>query len=266
MPMPSRSASCGDAIVTSRPSIAIVPASARCAPARIFINVDFPAPFSPTSANTSPERRSSETSFSARTPGNDFPMPRISSSGGPLRLLRLLRVGLGKGSDLHMHYRRCLLAGKKIANRVYRQGSDLLRILNRIAVHVSRLDGRSRFRPGIVPDNGDLSIESGGFDSGECSERGIVVDTEYALHVFVRLQHVAHRTISLRPFAAGIDVGNDLDPGAPGSNRRLEPFHAILNARHFGLVENGDGSGFTNGRANELARLTPALHVVACYV
>ena len=64
------------------PSMTISPSSAAARPARIFISVDFPAPFSPTSTSTSPARASSETSSSARTPGKLFPMPRISSSGG----------------------------------------------------------------------------------------------------------------------------------------------------------------------------------------
>jgi len=37
-----------------------------------LISVDLPAPFSPTSACTSPTRRSKETRPSARTPANDL--------------------------------------------------------------------------------------------------------------------------------------------------------------------------------------------------
>ena len=48
---------------TSRPPTASVPASARSAPVMILISVDLPAPFSPTSACTSPARSSNETSF-----------------------------------------------------------------------------------------------------------------------------------------------------------------------------------------------------------
>src|SRR6267378_5847084 len=45
----------------------------------IFISVDFPAPFSPTSAWISPLRNWMVTSSSARTPGNSLVMPLISS-------------------------------------------------------------------------------------------------------------------------------------------------------------------------------------------
>src|SRR5690349_7764165 len=44
----------------------------------MFISVDLPAPFSPSSACTSPLRRSKLTWSFASTPGNRFVMPRIS--------------------------------------------------------------------------------------------------------------------------------------------------------------------------------------------
>src|SRR5262245_59867159 len=48
----------------------------------MFIRVDLPAPFSPSSACTSPRARSKLTSSLARTPGNCFTMPRISRTVG----------------------------------------------------------------------------------------------------------------------------------------------------------------------------------------
>ena len=47
------------------------------APLRIFMSVDLPAPFSPSSTCTSPACNSSATSSSATTPGNCLQMPRI---------------------------------------------------------------------------------------------------------------------------------------------------------------------------------------------
>src|SRR5690348_4574726 len=47
----------------------------------MFISVDFPAPFSPRSACTSPLRRSKPTWSFARTPGKRFVMPRSSRTG-----------------------------------------------------------------------------------------------------------------------------------------------------------------------------------------
>ena len=49
-----------------------------------MISVDLPAPFSPSSAWTSPARTSNETPESARTPGNVFSISRTSSSGAAL--------------------------------------------------------------------------------------------------------------------------------------------------------------------------------------
>src|SRR5262245_43657793 len=48
----------------------------------IFTSVDFPAPFSPTRAWTSPASRSSETPSSACTPPNDFERVVSLRSGG----------------------------------------------------------------------------------------------------------------------------------------------------------------------------------------
>ena len=53
----------------------IVPSSGFCIPYRIFISVDLPAPFSPTTACTSPGRTTRSTSRLATTPGNRLPMP-----------------------------------------------------------------------------------------------------------------------------------------------------------------------------------------------
>ena len=68
MATPARSASRTPAKRTGAPSIRISPSSAGWTPERIFISVDLPAPFSPTSACTSPARRSKSTRSSAVTP------------------------------------------------------------------------------------------------------------------------------------------------------------------------------------------------------
>src|SRR5262249_53797291 len=61
-------------------------------PPRIFISVDLPAPFSPTSATTSAGRASSETLLSATTPGNRLLIPRISSNGVVVRFIQIMFV------------------------------------------------------------------------------------------------------------------------------------------------------------------------------
>lgn len=59
------------------------------------MRVDLPAPFSPTSARTSPAATDIETPLSASTPGQDFEQRRISRrSPGAARPRGRLGVGL----------------------------------------------------------------------------------------------------------------------------------------------------------------------------
>src|SRR5919108_5865876 len=104
MPTPAACAACGCANETSWPSIRIVPASGGYTPARIFIRVDLPAPFSPTTAWISPACRSRSTPCSTSTPTKLFVMPRISSSGSDIDPLPCggggeHRVGDGGSAD-----------------------------------------------------------------------------------------------------------------------------------------------------------------------
>lgn len=55
MPMPSFTAWLGDSMRTSFPSRKILPSVGWYRPIRIFISVDLPAPFSPSSVSTSPQ-------------------------------------------------------------------------------------------------------------------------------------------------------------------------------------------------------------------
>src|SRR5882672_3200542 len=84
----------------------ISPASGWYTPARIFIKVDLPAPFSPTSACTSPARADRFTSASTVFPANDLLMPRISSAGPCVVINQMsesflpLPLGEGRGEGL----------------------------------------------------------------------------------------------------------------------------------------------------------------------
>ena len=73
--MPSARAWAGPAITVGSPSTRIVPVSGWWTPARILTRVLLPAPFSPTSAWTSPARRSSDTSVRAWVAANDLDTP-----------------------------------------------------------------------------------------------------------------------------------------------------------------------------------------------
>ena len=74
MPMPRSIAWRGPLISTTLAVNENLPPSASSSPYATFMSVDFPAPFSPRSATTSPTLTSSETSSSARTPGNRLVM------------------------------------------------------------------------------------------------------------------------------------------------------------------------------------------------
>src|SRR5687767_13712704 len=79
--MPSARAVAGSIRWAWRPPISSVPASGVSAPLMIRISVDLPAPFSPTSAWTSPARTSNVTPRSACTATKDLAMPVAARSG-----------------------------------------------------------------------------------------------------------------------------------------------------------------------------------------
>ncbi len=71
---------------TTRPRTSMVPEVGGCWPPSTLISVDFPAPFSPTRAWTSPGRSSRSTPSSASTPGNRLEMSwavRMGCDTGP---------------------------------------------------------------------------------------------------------------------------------------------------------------------------------------
>src|ERR1700733_8437571 len=109
----------------------------------MFISVDFPAPFSPSSVCTSPRRMSRLTSSLARTPGNSLRTPRISSTSSSVTAARFSWSGLGRAGTwpaLPGAPLRSLLLGECRRN-LQLPGDDLLPV----AVHQrdSRLrDGR----------------------------------------------------------------------------------------------------------------------------
>ena len=90
--IPRPCAVAGVRLSTSLPSKTIVPLSGAVAPEATFINVDFPAPFSPSRACTSPGRTSNETSLSAAMAPKCFVMPSIDSVGCPALTLSAGRV------------------------------------------------------------------------------------------------------------------------------------------------------------------------------
>src|SRR6056297_829729 len=68
-------------MTTRRPLRSIVPSSAGWTPVSTLINVDLPAPLSPTSPSTSPSRTSRSTPRTASTPPKRLTIPRSTTCG-----------------------------------------------------------------------------------------------------------------------------------------------------------------------------------------
>src|SRR6185312_17232160 len=79
--IPASWAAPGEANTRSSPRTRMVPPSMPYTPVSALIKVDFPAPFSPMSACTSPGRSRKPTPASALTPGKPTVMSRISTTG-----------------------------------------------------------------------------------------------------------------------------------------------------------------------------------------
>src|SRR5438094_8834855 len=87
----------------ARPATVNVPESALSAPVTILMKVDLPAPFSPTSACTSPAARSNDTPRSACTPANVLVMC-AASKRSPAKLRKdRSRIDHEKPRNHEMH-------------------------------------------------------------------------------------------------------------------------------------------------------------------
>src|ERR1700730_13869233 len=77
---------------TARSDTVSVPPSGVSAPVMIRMSVDFPAPFSPTSAWSSPARRSKETPRSALTPAKDLEIEEATSRNLQFKIVNSARL------------------------------------------------------------------------------------------------------------------------------------------------------------------------------
>src|SRR5713101_2774157 len=219
---PRRCALPGSRITVSRPSRRMLPASGRCAPASTLMSVLLPAPFSPNRANTSPARNSKSTLRSACTPGNDFSMPRISSSGtaevvsaaamgGPLLERRIgLGVGLAveRGGDQHSGRNR--LAGKMFDDGADGFDADFVRELDRVGVDFTLFDGLPAFRLAVEADDLDSGLAR--FFQGRAgAEGGRIVDRKNAGQIRLSLKQVFGGLVTMVFRAAAGEFGHDLD-------------------------------------------------------
>jgi len=117
--MPFPSASLGCLKLTDFPSIMIFPVSREYIPVSIFISVDFPAPFSPTSACISPLPRLKLTSFSTCTPEKFLLIPDISIRISFLcfQLKRVFSTSSRAGMEVAAPLRETEIAEALVASR-----------------------------------------------------------------------------------------------------------------------------------------------------
>ena len=99
MAMPRSLACRGLVKRTGSPATSDSPASGGNTPARMFINVDFPAPFSPSRAVSRPRRSVRPTPSNAFTPGKDLESPRASRMMSPASV-SLMAAATMNGHDL----------------------------------------------------------------------------------------------------------------------------------------------------------------------
>src|SRR3954447_22171564 len=128
--MPASCAARGLENDTASPSKRTSPSSGRRTPVSTLISVDLPAPFSPTSACTSPGSSANETSSSATTPEKRLVTSRTSRIGSSATLtsVRVLDVVAGVGlveqAVLDDHLGRDRLAVEEALDRVEGQRSE----------------------------------------------------------------------------------------------------------------------------------------------
>src|SRR5215213_8273534 len=165
--IPASCASRGLAKETRSPAKKISPSSGQWTPVTTLIKVDFPAPFSPTSACTSPVPSPKETSSSARTPGNLLVTPRTSrmlscSLISPPLVRRpdiLLRVALVEKVVLHEDPLGNGLTGEELLRGVEGERAEAWVGLDRGA-ELALDDGLKRIPLSVDRDHGHVLARS----------------------------------------------------------------------------------------------------------
>src|SRR5215213_3800054 len=249
--IPAACASRGSAKETSPPLKRTCPSSGLYTPVMTLIRVDFPAPFSPTRACTSPSRSSKETSSRASTPGNRLVTRRASSTGERCSIVlvpplvglvqALLSVLLGIHVVLDDDLLWDGLAGQVLLDGIESQWTEAGVGLDH-GVDVTR-DYRLHGLPGTV--DGDYldvlpGILTGIFEGLDCPERHLVVLRVDSVYVRIRLYELLHDHLAL---------GSEEFPGLGGDDLHvrvllelfLEAFGAVDRHRSTGCsLEDGD--------------------------
>src|SRR5215217_5225709 len=222
--IPAACDSRGSAKETSSPLKRTWPSSGLYTPVITLIKVDFPAPFSPTRACTSPGCSSKETSSRASTPGNRFVTRRTSRIGEcrsivlvpPLVGLvqTLLSVLLGIHVILDDDLLRYRLPGQELLDGVESQRTEARVGLDH-GVDVTR-DYRLHGLTGTV--DGDYlhvlpGILTGVFEGLDGPERHLVVLRVDRVYVGVGLYELFHDRLALGSEEFPGLGGNDLHVG-----------------------------------------------------
>src|SRR5215208_6238511 len=274
--MPAACDSRGSAKATSSPLKRIWPSSGVYTPVMTLIRVDFPAPFSPTRACTSPGCSSKETSSRASTPGNRFVTRRTSRIGEcrsivlvpPLVGLvqTLLSVLLGVDIVLYYDLLRDRLPGKELLDGVESQRTEAGVGLDH-GVDVTRDYGLHGL-PGTV--DGDYldvlpGILAGVFEGLDGPERHLVVLRIDRVYVGVGLYELFHDRLTLGPEEFPGLGGNDLHVGVL-LELLLEALGAVDGDRGPRCsLENGDLGLLIGEVGQEVSGLLPLLEEVRAH-
>src|SRR6267378_934298 len=287
MLMPSCCAARGVGMSTSAPFRRIRPASLWYTPARIFISVDLPAPFSPTSAWISPARRSKRQLRSAWTPGKSLLIPSISTSRSPTASGTTPPTGrIGAVADPRRPHP---VLARSFGLLVQQRGDVRVVDVRLVVVLVARVDvlgerltlegvhrgldaleadadrvlcDRARLGPGadrvhllltrVIADDRDLAGLVRFLHAVEHADRRTLVRAEDALEVRVRLKDRLREVGGLELIPAAVLRRDDLDVRVLVLDLVGEALHAV-DAGAAGLVVRDDRD-FT-GSADEAGHL-----------
>src|SRR5215203_3628786 len=255
----------GSAKETSWPLKRTWPSPGAYTPVITLIRVDFPAPFSPTRACTSPGCNSTETSSRARTPGNRFVTRRTSRIGECCSIVLvpplvglvqvLLSVLLGIHVILDDDLLRYRLPGQELLDGVESQRTEAGVGLDH-GVDVTR-DYRLHGLPGTV-DGDYLDVLPGilagvfeGLDGPECHLVVLRIDCVY---VGVGLYELFHDRLALGP---------EEFPGLGGDNLHVRVLLELL-LEAFGAVDRDRSTGCSLEHGDLAFLVGEAGHDIGC--
>src|SRR3954454_24535248 len=221
------------------------PSSGAASPLRMFLRVDLPAPFSPTSMTTSPGRTARLTARSTRTPAKLLPTPctssrspstpaGISSLAAAAAVTAFPDPASGRSRRLSGRGPACQPAvippPKPAPTAPAGHGLPLLhgRQAHEAAVRPARLEGREHeghpARP--VPDRRAQALAAGGRTVGlqEIGDLGVEVGERLQVSLRVTGGHARRRVGG----GAGLEAAPGQDPRLPAGRRGPQAVRVLL--------------------------------------